>query len=65
MKNIRVISRMDIKGSNLIKTIRFEGLRKVGDPNDFALKYYNNGVDEIIFIDIVASLYQRNSLDIF
>lgn len=55
---------MDIKGSNLIKTIRFEGLRKVGDPNDFALKYYDDGVDEIIFIDIVASLYQRNSLDI-
>ena len=63
MKNIRVISRLDVKGSNLIKTIRFEGLRKVGDPNDFALKYFNDGIDEIIFIDIVASLYQRNNLD--
>ena len=63
MKNIRVISRLDVKGSNLIKTIRFEGLRKVGNPNDFALKYFNDGIDEIIFIDIVASLYQRNNLD--
>ncbi len=63
MKNIRLISRLDVKGPNLIKTIRFEGLRKVGNPNDFALKYFNDGVDEIIFIDIVASLYQRNNLD--
>ena len=63
MKKIRVIARLDIKGSNLVKTIRFEGLRKVGNPNDFALKYFNDGIDEIIFIDIVASLYQRNNLD--
>lgn len=60
--NIRIISRLDIKGPNLIKGINFEGLRKLGDPNQFAKDYYEQGIDEIIYIDIVASLYERSSL---
>src|SRR6266571_1205078 len=60
--NIRIISRLDIKGPNLIKGINFEGLRKLGDPNQFARDYYEQGIDEIIYIDIVASLYERSSL---
>jgi imidazole glycerol-phosphate synthase subunit HisF len=62
MKNIRLIARLDVKAPNLVKGIQFEGLRKIGDPNQFALKYYSQGADEIIYIDIVASLYERNSL---
>ena len=62
MRNIRLISRLDIKAPNLVKGIQFEGLRKLGDPNEFALKYYLQGVDEIFYTDIVASLYERNSL---
>ena len=60
--NVRIISRLDIKGANLIKGIHLEGLRKLGDPNQFAKDYYEQGIDEIIYIDIVASLYERNSL---
>jgi len=60
--NIRIISRLDIKGPNLIKGIHLEGLRKLGDPNLFAKDYYEQGIDEIIYMDIVASLYERNSL---
>ncbi|MGE5380686.1 MAG: imidazole glycerol phosphate synthase subunit HisF [Methylocystaceae bacterium] len=61
----RFIARMDIKGPNLVKGIQLEGLRKIGDPNTFARKYYQQGIDEIIYMDIVASLYGRNnSLDI-
>lgn len=60
--NIRLIARLDVKGPNLVKGIQFEGLRKLGDPNVFARKYYDQGIDEIIYIDIVASLYERNSL---
>ena len=60
--NIRIISRLDIKGPNLIKGINLEGLRKLGDPNQFAKDYYEQGIDEIIYIDIVASLYERSSL---
>lgn len=62
MKNIRVIARLDIKGPHLVKGIQFEGLRKLGDPNEFSKKYYEQGIDELIYIDIVASLYERNNL---
>lgn len=59
---LRIIPRLDIKGSNLIKGIHLEGLRVVGDPHAFALDYYAQGADELVFMDIVASLYQRNNL---
>ena len=62
MSNIRLIARLDIKGPNLVKGIRLEGLRVMGDPNDFARAYYKAGADEIIYIDVVASLYGRNNL---
>lgn len=60
--HVRVIARLDIKGPNLIKGIHLEGLRVVGDPHEHALRYYQEGADELLFIDIVASLYQRNNL---
>lgn len=62
MNNIRIIPRLDIKGPNLVKGIHLEGLRVLGRPEDFAKYYYENGADELIFQDIVASLYERNSL---
>lgn len=62
MRNVRLIARLDIKGPNLIKGIHLEGLRVVGDPQTFARRYYEQGVDELIYMDIVASLYGRNSL---
>ncbi|NPC56215.1 imidazole glycerol phosphate synthase subunit HisF [Caenimonas soli] len=62
MARLRIIPRLDIKGPNLIKGIRLEGLRVVGDPHAFALDYYRQGADELVFMDIVASLYQRNNL---
>ena len=51
--NIRLIARLDIKGANLIKGIHLEGLRVIGDPNDYAKKYYESGIDEIIYMDTV------------
>lgn len=62
MKNIRIIPRLDIKGPNLVKGIHLEGLRVLGKPEDFAKYYYEHGADELIFQDVVASLYGRNSL---
>ena len=62
MRNVRLIARLDIKAPNLIKGIRLEGLRKMGDPGEFARRYYAEGADELLYMDIVASLYQRNSL---
>ena len=59
---LRIIPRLDIKGPNLIKGIHLEGLRVVGDPHAHALHYYEQGADELVFMDVVASLYQRNNL---
>ncbi len=62
MKNIRIIPRLDIKGQNLVKGIHLEGLRIMGKPEAFARHYYENGADELLYVDIVASLYGRNSI---
>jgi cyclase len=62
MPNIRLIARLDVKGPNLIKSIRLEGVRVIGDPGEHARAYYQQGADELLYVDAVASLYQRNSL---
>ncbi|MFV0351884.1 MAG: imidazole glycerol phosphate synthase subunit HisF [Oscillospiraceae bacterium] len=61
-KKIRLIARLDVKTNYLVKGIQLEGLRKMGDPHDFAVQYYNQGIDELLYMDIVASLYNRNNL---
>jgi len=58
----RIIARLDIKAPNVVKGIHLEGLRKIGDPGTIAQRYYNEGIDEILFMDIVASLYGRNNI---
>ena len=59
---MRTIARVDIKNHSVIKGINLEGLRKVGNPENIIRDYYINGIDEIIIIDSVASLYGRNNL---
>ncbi len=59
---VRLIARLDIKGPNLIKGIHLEGLRVIGAPGEHALRYYQQGVGELIYMDIVARLYGRNNL---
>ena len=61
-RKIRLIARLDVKDENLVKGIQLEGLRKLGDPHEFACRYYEQGIDELLYIDIVASLYNRNNL---
>ena len=61
-KYIRVIPRLDIKGPNLVKGIHLEGLRVMGKPENFAKYYYETGADELLLMDVVASLYGRNSI---
>mgnify|MGYP000063497245 CR=1 FL=1 len=62
MRNVRLIARLDIKGPNLIKGIHLEGLRVIGSPAAHALRYYEQGIDELLYMDCVASLYGRNHL---
>ena len=58
----RIIPRLDITNEFVIKGIHLEGLRKVGLPADLAKSYYHAGADELLLMDAVASLYDRNNL---
>lgn len=60
--SFRIIGRLDVKSEFLIKGVRFEGLRKIGDPAVAAEKYFRNGIDELILVDNVASVYGRSHL---
>ena len=60
--SVRLIARLDIKGPNMVKGVHLEGLRVLGSPELFAQTYYQEGIDELVYMDVVASLYQRNSL---
>lgn len=61
MKTIRVIPKLEVKNDNLIKGVHLEGLRVVGKPEVAALKYAKAGADELIYLDLVASLYRRDN----
>jgi len=58
----RIIAKLDVKPPFVVKPVHFEGLRKIGLPANLAKKYYEQGADEVMYIDIVASLYQREIL---
>ena len=58
----RLIARLDIKGQNVIKGVQMDGQRIVGDPAELASKYYEAGIDEIVYLDTVASLYGRENM---
>lgn len=60
MKNIRIIPLLNIKGPNVVKPVHTEALRVVGNPEEMFLRYYEEGADELIYLDIVASLYGRD-----
>lgn len=60
--DFRVIGRLDVKPPNLVKGVHLEGLRKVGQPHEFAKRYFEQGIDELCYQDIVASLYGRDSI---
>lgn len=62
MQNTRLIARLDVKMNWLIKGVQMEGWRKVGDPAEHAVAYAQAGADELLFMDVVASLYDRNNL---
>ena len=59
---IRIIPRLDVKNNTIVKGIHLEGLRVVGQPAELAQKYFEQGADELLYMDAVASLYERNSL---
>ena len=59
--NLRIIPRLDIRNNKLIKPFQLEGVKEIGDPETFAYNYYKQNADEILIMDVVASLYSRNN----
>lgn len=59
---VRIIAKLEIKPPNVVKPIVFDGLRVIDTPEKLALKYYEQGADEIAYIDVVSSLYQRKPI---
>ena len=58
----RLIAKLEIKNKSVVKGLQMEGVQVVGDPVELAKRYYEEGVDELILLDTVASLYQRVEL---
>ena len=65
MKKLRIIAKLEINGNYVVKGIRMEGLRKIDYPATLCAKYFNEGIDEIYYEDIVSSLYGRNNISDF
>lgn len=57
----RIIPCLDIKDGTTVKGINFEGLRNAGDPVELAVKYEQEGADELVFLDITATLEDRKT----
>ncbi|NLY71603.1 MAG: imidazole glycerol phosphate synthase subunit HisF [Clostridiales bacterium] len=58
----RIIACLDIRDGQLVKGVNFEGIREIGDPVEYAIKYNNEGADEITFLDINADSKSRNKM---
>ena len=59
----RIIARLDAKENKLIKGINLEGWKIIGELEKYAKKYYSQGADELLIIDSVASLYDRDKIN--
>jgi len=58
----RIIPCLDIQNGRTVKGINFEGIRDAGDPIELAKKYVRDGADELVFLDITASVENRKTL---
>jgi cyclase len=58
----RLIPCLDVAGGRVVKGVRFEGLRDVGDPVELGAAYSDAGADELVFLDVTATLEKRGSL---
>ena len=58
----RIIPCLDVKDGRVVKGVNFVGLRDAGDPVEVAKRYNNEGADEITFLDITASVENRDTI---
>ena len=57
----RVVPCLDVKQGRVVKGVQFQGLRDIGHPVELARRYDADGADELVFLDIAASLEQRGT----
>lgn len=62
MHTKRIIPCLDVKDGKVVKGINFVGLKEVGDPVELARQYYEQGADELVFLDITATNEQRDTI---
>jgi cyclase len=58
----RIIACLDVRDGQVVKGINFEGLRGAGDPAELARRYNGEGIDELVILDITATLERRRAL---
>ncbi|RZI93762.1 MAG: imidazole glycerol phosphate synthase subunit HisF, partial [Microbacterium sp.] len=57
----RVIPCLDVKDGKVVKGVNFENLREMGDPVELARRYYEQGADELTFLDVTATVDDRST----
>ena len=62
MLSKRIIACLDVRNGQVVKGINFEGLRTAGDPAELARRYNAEGVDELVILDITATIERRRAL---
>lgn len=62
MLSKRIIACLDVKDGKVVKGINFENLAQVGDPVQLAEEYFNQGIDELVFLDVAASQENRSTM---
>jgi cyclase len=62
MLSKRIIACLDVRNGQVVKGVNFEGLRSAGDPAELARRYNREGVDELVILDITATLEERRAL---
>jgi imidazole glycerol-phosphate synthase subunit HisF len=62
MLSKRIIACLDVRNGQVVKGVNFEGLRSAGDPAELARRYNTEGIDELVILDITATLEERRAL---
>jgi hypothetical protein len=62
MLSKRIIACLDVRDGQVVKGVNFEGLRSAGDPGELARRYNAEGIDELVILDITATLEARRAL---
>src|SRR6202521_1699749 len=62
MLSKRIIACLDVRDGQVVKGVNFEGLRSAGDPAELARRYNREGIDELVILDITATIEERRAL---